>query len=268
MRFDYSITEYPKNTAPIALKTIYKLEADMSYNVHKNLIDCKDIVALRTTGGEGVVILENFEAFKVKENTLLLFEHSKIRNYYCHDSSWNFWWFEFFSEDYLNFPLNKLLDITVVDHEFEECSHCLDLIRKNDPTSNQFASAYLNLLLNKWNYEWEVQNLKQNPYTNIVNRVISYMHTNLSTSLTIEEIAHEFGFSSRRLQQIFINITGASPKQTFTAIRLKKAEQLLVNTSMSITEISYHLGFSSPFHFSNTFYKSHGISPSARRKNF
>lgn len=48
------------------------------------------------------------------------------------------------------------------------------------------------------------------------------MHENLSTALTIEQLASEFGFSTRRLQQIFKSITGNSPKQTFTDIRLKK----------------------------------------------
>lgn len=267
MRFDYSITECPKSTLPLSLKTVYKLEADISYNVHKKLVDCKDIVALRTTGGEGILILENLESFKVVENTLLLIEHNKIRNYYCMASSWNFWWFEFLPERSLDLPLNKLIEITIVNNEFEECSQCLELIRKDDSSTNSLASAYLNLLLYKWSNEWKNERQRKNPYNDLVNRVIRYMHANISTSITIEQISKEFGFSPRRLQQIFKSITGSSPKQILTNLRLKKAEQLLIHTPMSITEISYHLGFSSPFHFSNMFYKAYGVSPSHHRRN-
>ena len=44
------------------------------------------------------------------------------------------------------------------------------------------------------------------------------------------------------------------------------AEYLLKNTELSIKEIAYRLGCSSPFHFSNLFRERRGLSPSSFRE--
>ena len=49
--------------------------------------------------------------------------------------------------------------------------------------------------------------------------------------------------------------------------RLEKAKELLISTSMNISEIAYSCGFASPNYFSTTFKSKYGLSPKDFRSN-
>jgi signal transduction histidine kinase/ligand-binding sensor domain-containing protein/DNA-binding response OmpR family regulator len=63
-------------------------------------------------------------------------------------------------------------------------------------------------------------------------------------------------------------ITGQTPNEFITNIRLKKSLQLLVEQpEMSITDIGYELGFSSPSYFTKCFREVFGVTPAKYRKD-
>jgi AraC family transcriptional regulator len=64
---------------------------------------------------------------------------------------------------------------------------------------------------------------------------------------------------------VFVKATGYTPKKYFDALRLKCAEELLRNTSLSIAEISEKTGFSSQFHFCSAFKQTYRVPPSRYR---
>ena len=59
---------------------------------------------------------------------------------------------------------------------------------------------------------------------------------------------------------------GKSIRQCLTELRIEDAKTLLENTKLSVTEISYSVGFADSNYFSNIFKKSVGLSPLAYRK--
>jgi len=65
---------------------------------------------------------------------------------------------------------------------------------------------------------------------------------------------------------MFKRYTGLSPAQYFLQLKLNKAKDLLLNTSMSIKEISVITGFESQYYFSRFFKKRIGMSPIQQRK--
>ena len=63
-------------------------------------------------------------------------------------------------------------------------------------------------------------------------------------------------------------ITGMTCDQFIRSIRLKRAANFLSNTKTPVKEISYIVGFSSQKHFSTTFKKSFGMSPTTYHKKY
>jgi AraC-like DNA-binding protein len=83
--------------------------------------------------------------------------------------------------------------------------------------------------------------------------------------LSLEEMADMAVFSRFYFSRVFRSITGTSPGRFLTAIRLYKAKNLLLETTMSVTDISYQVGYNSPGTFSSRFTRSVGISPARYR---
>jgi transcriptional regulator GlxA family with amidase domain len=59
---------------------------------------------------------------------------------------------------------------------------------------------------------------------------------------------------------------GISPKQYHLRLQLRRAEELLANTTKSVKEISQILGFDSPYHLSAVFKAHTSLAPSHWRE--
>jgi len=98
-----------------------------------------------------------------------------------------------------------------------------------------------------------------------VQSAMDYITENYSGPVTIEEIADYVGVSRSQLFRCFQQVTGISPKEYLTQYRIKKACQLLAQTSFSMTAIANSLGFENSLYFSKAFRKVQGVSPSEYR---
>ena len=94
-----------------------------------------------------------------------------------------------------------------------------------------------------------------------VERVITTMWDRYHEPLTLAEMADTAIFSRFYFSRVFRSVTGTSPGRFLTAIRLYKAKNLLLQTSASVTEVSYLVGYNSPGTFSSRFTRSVGMSP-------
>lgn len=98
-----------------------------------------------------------------------------------------------------------------------------------------------------------------------VERVITSMWERYDEPLSLEEMADLAVFSRFYFSRVFRSITGTSPGRFLTVIRLYKAKNLLLETTMSVTDISYQVGYNSPGTFSSRFTRSVSISPARYR---
>jgi AraC-like DNA-binding protein len=99
-----------------------------------------------------------------------------------------------------------------------------------------------------------------------VERVIEAMRENLGEQLTVDGMARMALFSKFHFTRIFRRTTGISPGRFMAALRLQRAKQLLISTSLSVTEISHKVGYSSVGTFSTRFSSSVGVSPRTYRQ--
>ena len=79
----------------------------------------------------------------------------------------------------------------------------------------------------------------------------------------IELAAENFHISPSSLRRAFISRLGVSPIQYLTELRMKRAVELLINSTLSIREISTECGYEDEKYFSRVFKKKYGYPPSA-----
>ncbi len=99
-----------------------------------------------------------------------------------------------------------------------------------------------------------------------IDRVIHEIHRNLGERITIDDMARIAMFSKFHFTRLFQRVTGIPPARFLYAVRLQEAKRLLLSTSLTVTEISTMIGYSSLGTFSTRFKSCVGLSPTAYRE--
>lgn len=98
-----------------------------------------------------------------------------------------------------------------------------------------------------------------------IRRSVELMHAQLATELSLKEIAAASYLSTFHFARVFKKLTGTTPYAYLAAIRTLRAQSLLANADLSITEIGALVGYSSPSHFTKAFRQATGLTPRAFR---
>lgn len=88
----------------------------------------------------------------------------------------------------------------------------------------------------------------------------------LTAPPSLMDLARAVGLTHTRLNQGFRNLYGDTAFGVLRCERIRMARRLLCDSRLSVTEIAYETGFSSPSHFSRSFTAACGQTPLAFRK--
>lgn len=99
-----------------------------------------------------------------------------------------------------------------------------------------------------------------------VERAIECIWERYSEPLSLAEIAESALLSRFYFARVFRDSTGITPCRFLAAIRIHQAKRLILTTSMSITEISFAVGYNSLGSFTKYFTTSVGVSPGRFRR--
>jgi signal transduction histidine kinase/ligand-binding sensor domain-containing protein/response regulator RpfG family c-di-GMP phosphodiesterase len=96
--------------------------------------------------------------------------------------------------------------------------------------------------------------------------VIHVINENLSKEdLCVQDIADELALSRSKLYRKIKELTGKSANEMIRKMRLEKSKELLEITDMTIGEICYKVGFSSPSYYTKRFKEYTGLIPKEYR---
>lgn len=109
---------------------------------------------------------------------------------------------------------------------------------------------------------------KQQEYTEKFLNICDYITDHCTEALTLEEIASRAGFSKFHFARLFKQFTGSTFYTYLNQKRVAYAENLLIDPSLSITEIAYQTGFNSSSAFGRTFKAIKTYTPSNFRKMY
>lgn len=115
--------------------------------------------------------------------------------------------------------------------------------------------------------ETELQEpLKDARESALINRAFQYVAAHLSDPIMINEIVKYSATSKTSLDKAFRKILNQTPQQAILQFKIERSLEML-QQDVSIKSIARELGFSSSYHFSNTFKKITGIRPTAYRES-
>lgn len=98
-----------------------------------------------------------------------------------------------------------------------------------------------------------------------VEQAMDIFQKHISGGLHLGDVAGRLRISEEYLIKIFRRRIGITPMRYYQNLKLEAAVSMLLNTGLSIKEISARLGFSSQYHFSRNFHEFAGQSPSEYR---
>jgi AraC-like DNA-binding protein len=94
-----------------------------------------------------------------------------------------------------------------------------------------------------------------------VERVITSARGRLCEPISLRDMSRVAYLSTFHFNRVFHQITGLPPAKFISAMRLDEAKRLLLNTDLSITNISFEVGYNSLSTFTRRFRQRVGLGP-------
>ena len=92
-------------------------------------------------------------------------------------------------------------------------------------------------------------------------RAREYMKKNISSGISVDDIAAACGLSESQFARRFKKTAGVTPADYLQRLRIEESCRILRATNNSITETAFKLGFSSSQYFSTVFKRYTGMTP-------
>jgi AraC-like DNA-binding protein len=96
---------------------------------------------------------------------------------------------------------------------------------------------------------------------------IEYIQDNLQRELSLDGIAGIVGLSPFYFAHSFKATTGIAPYRYVLQCRIERAKVLLRESSLSIAEIAYEVGFGNQSHMTTVFRKTLQVTPNVYRQH-
>lgn len=99
-------------------------------------------------------------------------------------------------------------------------------------------------------------------------RIKALLDLHYTEDIRLGALAAELHISPYYLSHVFKDMTGYSPGQYITRRRIGLAQNLLISTNLTVSEVAARVGYPSPSHFHDRFTKNVGMSPRTYRKAY
>jgi YesN/AraC family two-component response regulator len=101
-----------------------------------------------------------------------------------------------------------------------------------------------------------------------IEKAFEFMKNNYEKEISLEEIAKIVSMSVVSFSRFIKKRTGKTFIDSLNDIRLGHTSRLLIDTRLSIAEISYKCGYNNMSYFNRVFKKKHGYTPKEFRDNY
>lgn len=106
------------------------------------------------------------------------------------------------------------------------------------------------------------------PSVDAIKTPVNFVRENYQRQLTVEELADIAHLSVSALERRFKKYLAKTPKQFINEVRLENARRLLIETSISISQVGHDTGFSDHSYFSKQFRLFFNELPSQTRQKY
>lgn len=188
-------------------------------------------------------------------------------------TGWDEQWIGFngpLSERFMRAPFFKarqpLLHVGVVEILKKRFIALVDRIVR-DPAGAPFSNAGEIIAMLGLIHELVQQIGSQTRLSSIIREAQNIILMRFKESIDFNRLASSLGLGYTTFRHRFKQQTGVSPLQFQNSIRLNHAQDLLLSTDLSVSEIAQCTGFDTVYYFSRVFTKKTGISAKAFREH-
>ena len=114
----------------------------------------------------------------------------------------------------------------------------------------------------------DAQRADSREYNIHVDRAVQLFERHIADPITMNAVARTLEISQEHLTRLFDRRFGVSPLQYYRRLRMEVAASRLINSTASVKEIAWELGYSNPFHFSRSFKQFAELSPVNYRRQY
>lgn len=111
------------------------------------------------------------------------------------------------------------------------------------------------------------QDRQKKTKSSVAHDVSEYIMAHFCEQIRLEDLAERFSISESYLSRSFKDIIGIGIAEYINILRIRKAQELLEDSGLSIAEIAQAVGFESASYFGRVFQKHLAIPPSRYRKD-
>jgi len=115
------------------------------------------------------------------------------------------------------------------------------------------------------NVQWQLPVVNGGLAPVALRNVLDYIEAHLAHPLLLSDLAAQVALSEYHFARMFRQSMGVAPHQFVMQRRMVRANDLLLNSTLPLTDIALACGFSSASHFSNRFKAAKGLTPSQLR---
>lgn len=119
-------------------------------------------------------------------------------------------------------------------------------------------------------YTKRMKNILKNRITSLpVANCLDYIYEHLHTRITVSALADHVGLNPSYLSRLFQKEVGTPISKYILEKKLETAENMLIHSDYSLSQIAFTLAFPSQSYFTEVFRKKNGMTPSSyRSQNF
>src|SRR5699024_3561905 len=99
------------------------------------------------------------------------------------------------------------------------------------------------------------------PFQSIIEDTKQIIDNHYGQKMLLDELASMVGVSRFHLNRLFKDRTGNTPRMYLEKVRITKAKELLLTTTLNCMEVGYQVGYQSNSSFYNAFRRNTGFSP-------
>ena len=137
---------------------------------------------------------------------------------------------------------------------------CLSYIKK-ESTNKLLCLGYIYLMLGLIKDELSADIQKNNSNSELLSRLLIYIHKNYNKKLTLSSISKVFGYHPAYISSYFKAELNIGIMRYVNVVRLKNAVLLMRQKKQTVTQIAMDCGFSSTRTFYRAFRQEFGCSP-------
>ena len=242
------------------------------FNTHNGRI-LNEYQLLYITKGKGTFTSKSAGSHQVSEGSMFLLFPGEWHTYMPDKSTgWNEYWIGFDGKIIDDWAKNgffkkesPIFNIGLNEEVIAMYKRAIIIAENQEANYQQALSGIAAYLISMALYMSRNIDFSKSDIAKQINIAKVAIHENI-TSITPEKLAELTCMSYSKFRKIFREYTGFAPSQYIQEVRINMAKEMLTNTSKSIKEIAFELGYENKDYFFTVFRKVTGMTPVNYRK--